>query len=81
MFKERFTSTKPRSDEDPVNTPHDCPFFPTYRALSKHSIFCYVFINGQWQGAQNISSYLSEMIYMKHNPVQCKMQSYPDSGG
>lgn len=35
MFKERFTSIKPRSDDDPVNTPHDCPFLPYIQSSFK----------------------------------------------
>lgn len=39
MFKERFTHIKPRSDDDPVNMPHDCPFLPYTQSSFKTQYF------------------------------------------
>lgn len=50
MFKEWFTSIKPRSDDDPVNTPHDCPFLLYIQSSFKTQCFLLPLYQGSATG-------------------------------
>lgn len=75
MFKERFTSIKPRSDDDPVNTPHDCPFLPYIQSSFKTQYFLLPLYRGSVAGCAKyfIISLRDDLYKTQHSVLDAQL--------